>query len=71
MSNPQDVTVELSLSKLLRISYAVLLGLGALLVLIGFSSEKFGLLVTACFLGIASRIVQAESHFRDRSGVPQ
>jgi hypothetical protein len=43
-----------------------ILGLGALLVPIAFLGpvETYSFLITACFLGITSRIVQAEFHSR-------
>ncbi len=64
MSSNEQVTVQLSMSQILTMTYWGLLGVGGLLLLLGSSNEKFGYLIAACFLGIAARIVQAEHHHR-------
>ena len=58
--------IEITLSGGLRLVYWGLLGIGGLLMLAGFGSGERAVqyLVAACFLGIVSRIVQAEDHFR-------
>jgi len=63
MSNPGEVKVELSVPQVMKATYWGLLGLGVLLILLGFGSKEYGLLVTACFFGIAARVVQAEFHY--------
>lgn len=62
MATPNEPKIQLSmsLSEILRPVQWGALALGALLIIIGFSSREYGYLICACFLGIVSRIAQAE-----------
>jgi hypothetical protein len=60
-----ETKIEISVPRDLRAVYWGALGLGALLLLLGFGSKEYGYLIAACFFGIASRIVQAEHHHRE------
>lgn len=60
--------IEIRLPQGLPLIYWGALGLGGLLLLIGFGSKEYGYLIAACFFGIVSRIIQAEHHARAGSG---
>lgn len=70
MSSGNEVTVQLSMPQIRVIAYWALLGLGGLLLLIGFANKEYGFLIASCFFGIVARIVQAEHHFLERTRRP-
>jgi len=64
MENDRDVLVQIAPLTALRIGYWGGLAVGVLLFLIGFfgRGEGIGFVAAACFLGIVSRVLQAEYH---------
>ncbi len=61
----EETKLEISVPRDLRAVYWGALGLGVLLMLLGFGSKEYEYLIAACFLGIVSRIMQAEHHHRE------
>lgn len=64
VATPGEQKVEIRLPKDLQPVYWAILGVGGLLLLIGFGSNGIGFLIAGCFFGIVARIVQAEHHVR-------
>jgi hypothetical protein len=65
MSTPGEQKVEISLPQNLQPFYWGALALGALFVVVGLASQNgLGFMILGCFLGIVSRIIQAEQHHR-------
>ena len=65
MSTPAEQKLVISLPQTLQPLYWGALALGALFVLIGWGTQNgIGYLIIGCFLGIVSRIIQAEHHHR-------
>jgi hypothetical protein len=63
MSAAGEQKIEIHVSQLFRPIYWGALILGALFVLSGWSSSNgIGMMIVGCFLGIVSRVVQAEHH---------
>lgn len=67
MATTAEQKIEIKLPQDLHLVHWAILGVGALLLLIGFGTDSIGLLIAACFLGIVARIVQAEHHVRSAS----
>lgn len=68
MSTQGEQKIEIQLSQLFRPIYWGALALGALFVLTGWnSSNGIGMMIAGCFLGIVSRIIQAENHHQTRT----
>jgi hypothetical protein len=64
MNNTKENKIEVSLLQELQPIYWGALGVGGLLMLIGFKNSNYVYLIVACFLGIFARIIQAECHVR-------
>jgi hypothetical protein len=70
MSTQGEQKIEIQLSQLFRPIYWGALALGALFVLSGWnSSNGMTMMIVGCFLGIVSRIIQAEHHHQTRAKV--
>lgn len=67
MGNDRDVLVQIAPQTALRIGSWGALAVGGLLFLTGFfgRGEGIGHVAAACFLGILSRVLQAEYHHWD------
>lgn len=61
MAEAGEVKIELSLPQIMRFAYWIVLGIGALLMLLGLGGS-YGWQIAGCFFGIAARILQAEYH---------
>jgi hypothetical protein len=61
-----DARIEIAFPRDLALVYWGALVLGVLAVLVGLANNETAYLIAGCFLGIASRIIQAESHHRER-----
>ncbi len=60
----ETVNVQLTKDEIWRYGYWGAIGVGGVLLLMGFGGKEYGYLIAACFAGIVARIVQAEAHFR-------
>lgn len=60
----QEVELAITQDQLWRYGYWVALGAAAVLLLVGLSNGNHNVLISSCFLGIVSRILQAEWHFQ-------
>lgn len=70
MPGEQKIEVNLSLSHLLNFVHWCALALGAILVVGGMNSNNgVGAMIAGCFLGIVSRVVQAERHHQMALGM--
>ena len=69
MATTGEQKVEIRLPQDLQPVYWAILGVGGLLLLIGFGSNSVGFLIAACFFGIVARIIQAEHHVRSASNL--
>jgi uncharacterized protein involved in cysteine biosynthesis len=69
MATTEEQKVEIRLPQDLRLVYWGILGVGGLLLLVGFGSNSIAFLIAACFFGIVARIVQAEHHVRAASNL--
>lgn len=61
MADAGEVKIELSVPQLMRYGYWVVLGIGALLILLGLGGS-YVWQIAGCFFGIAARMLQAEYH---------
>lgn len=71
MATGNEPTIQVSLSAVLRPVQWGALGVAVLLLLLGFSGKEYGYLIASCFLGIVSRIAQAEHHHSQLLGAKQ
>lgn len=65
MSSTTELRIEVNPAQILRVAPWIALGLGFVLLLVGFGSEEYGYLIAACFFGIVARIAQAEHQHRE------
>lgn len=65
MNTTTDLRIEVNPAQILRFAPWIALGLGFVLLLVGFSGKEYGYLIAACFFGIVARIAQAEHHRRE------
>lgn len=63
-----QMKIEIPLSEVARPAQWITLALAAFLVLMGLSNQNLSILIVACFLGIVSRIAQAEHQHREALG---
>jgi hypothetical protein len=65
MTTPAEQKIEISVPQGFHLLYWGVLIFGALFILIGWGSANgIGYMIVGCFLGIVSRIIQAEHHHR-------
>lgn len=60
----QYLEVAVSEDQMWRYGYWVALAVAGILLLVGLANGNHNLAIAACFVGIVSRILQAEYHFR-------
>jgi len=65
MTSSMEPKIELNLGQALRNAQWIALGVGAILLLVGFSGKEYAYLVAGCFFGIVARIAQAEHQHRE------
>lgn len=61
MADAGDVRIEVSVSQLMRYAHWIVLGVGALLVLLGMGGS-YVWQIAGVFFGIVARMLQAEYH---------
>ena len=61
MADAGEVKIELSVPQLMRYAYWIVLGIGALLILLGMGGN-YAWQIAGCFFAIVARMIQAECH---------
>lgn len=61
MADPGEIKIELSVPQLMRYACWIVLGIGALMILLGMGGN-YAWQIAGCFFAIAARMIQAEYH---------